>query len=242
MNAEDTTLRQALAVANAKAAAAERRLIESEARYTALQTEQHQLARDLQHHVRNMLAVVRAVAQRSAETSESVEDYAMHLDGRLAALARVQGAMTLNPRAKLDLHALISDELLSAQAQEGLQVALSGPPVLLQPQVAGTLGLVFHELTTNAVKFGALSHAEGRITVSWHVSADPWPNLVVTWREQGGPPVAASPRKGFGLGLLEDGLPYELKARADLRFEPAGLACTIILPLSERICAGAALP
>lgn len=226
----------------ARAADAERRLIEAEARTAALQAEQHQLARDLRHHVRNMLAVVRSVAQRSAETSESVGDYAMHLDGRLTALARVQGAMTLDPQAKLDLHALISDELLSFQAQEGLQVDLSGPPVLLQVQVASTLGLVFHELATNAVKFGALSHAEGRITVSWRLSADPWPNLVVAWREQGGPPVATPPRKGFGLRLLQDGLPYELKGRADLYFDPDGLACTIILPLSDRICAVTATP
>jgi len=240
LNDENALLLQSFEAATTRALDAERRLVEAEARCSAVEAEKEQLVRELQHQVRNMLAVVRSVAQRSSETSESVEEYAMHLDGRLTALARVQGAMVSNPRVKLDLHTLISDELLSFHAQEGMQIDLSGPPILLHPQAAGTLGLVFHELATNAVKFGALSHAEGRIAVSWRLSSDPWPNLVVTWREHDGPPVAAPARRGFGLGLIEEGLFYALKGRAALRFEPEGLCCTIVLPLSDRITAAEA--
>nr|WP_147025513.1 sensor histidine kinase [Methylobacterium oxalidis] len=217
MSTEDTDLRQRL---QAEAARAD----EAEARCT-----------ELQHQTRNLLAVIRSVARRSAETSESVEEYAMHLDGRLTALARAQGALSSDPRARLDLHSLISDELLSYHAKEGEQVSLSGPRILLQPGAAATLGLAFHELATNAIKFGALTRDEGRISVSWKHADEPEPHLVITWREQHGPSVTPPKRKGFGMALFERMLPYELKAHAKLSFEPEGLRCTIEVPLSDRV-------
>ncbi|WP_336489848.1 sensor histidine kinase [Methylobacterium nigriterrae] len=230
LNANHTDLHRELEAANARAAEAERRCV-------TLQNDKRQLVGELQHQVRNLLAVVRSVARRSGETSESVEAYRMHLDGRLTALARVHGAMVVDPHAKLDLHTLISDELLSYQAKEGEQVDLSGPRILLQPQAMSPLALAFHELATNAVKFGALTRDEGRISVSWQRSDGPEPRLVITWRERGGPPVSPSARKGFGLTLFERVLPYELQAQASLSFAPTGLSCTIELPLSERVVA-----
>jgi two-component system CheB/CheR fusion protein len=239
LNTEDTDLRQRLEEATARAAEAEARLAEANARCAELQDQQRELVGALQHQVRNMLTVVRSVAQRSAETSESVEEYAMHLDGRLAAIARVQSDMANEPRAKINLHSLASDELLFYHAKEGEQVEISGPRILLQPQAAGPLGLAFHELATNAIKFGALTRDEGRISVSWQQTEQPEPSLSITWREQGGPSVAPPARRGFGLTLFERMLPYELKAHATLSFEPEGLLCTIELPLSDRVVSGA---
>ncbi|WP_336490591.1 sensor histidine kinase [Methylobacterium nigriterrae] len=237
LDANDTDLRQRLQKATARADEAERQLADAERHCAALQDEKHQLVGELQHQVRNLLAVVRSVARRSGETSESVEDYAMYLDGRLTALARVHGAMVVDPRAKLGLHTLISDELLSYHAKEGEQVDLSGPRILLQPQAVSPLALAFHELATNAIKFGALTRQEGRINVSWQREDGPEPRLVMTWRERGGPPVSPPERRGFSLTLLERVLPYELQAEVSLDFAPTGLSCTIALPLTARIVA-----
>ncbi|WP_165937879.1 sensor histidine kinase [Methylobacterium segetis] len=226
LDSEDAHLRLSLDRANARAEAAETRLAEAEWRCA-----------ELQHQLHNMLAVVRSVARRSADTSESVEDYAMHLDGRLSALGRVQGAMAVDPHLRLDLHSLVSDELLSFHAKEGEQVQISGPQILLQARAAGTLGLAFNELATNTVKFGALMSPEGRITVSWHRIEGPEPRLVIDWTERGGPPVSAPARLGFGRTLFERVLPYELRAECALEFEPPGVRCRIDLPLTARIAA-----
>ncbi|WP_114949111.1 sensor histidine kinase [Microvirga calopogonii] len=125
------------------------------------------LLAELQHRVRNTLAVIRSIARQTAETSETVEDYALHFEGRLNALARVQAAVTRDPTAGIALGLLVSEELLSCAAQEGERFSMSGPDVCLRPKAAETLGLAIHELATNAVKYGALSTPRGHVTVAW---------------------------------------------------------------------------
>ncbi|WP_147023535.1 sensor histidine kinase, partial [Microvirga aerophila] len=192
---------------------------------------------ELQHRVRNTLSVIRSVTRRTAQTSKSVEDYAMHLDGRINAFARVQTAVARDPGAGLDLADLVADELLTYLAHEGEQVRIAGPTVRLKPKAAETFGLAVHELATNAVKHGALSVPQGRIRISWRVqngSDLPW--LVFEWKESGTPERAAKrKRRGFGTDLLERTLTYELKARTVQTFEPDGLRCMIELPMTERI-------
>jgi PAS domain S-box-containing protein len=195
---------------------------------------------ELQHRVRNTLAVIRSITRRTAETSHSVEDYAMHLDGRINAFARVQTAVARDPAAGLDLAALVTDELLTYAAHQGEQVRIAGPVVRLQPKAAETFGLAIHELATNAVKYGALSVPQGRIQISWqvHNGSDP-PRLVVEWKESGTPDrTSKRRRRGFGTDLLERTLTYELKAKTVQTFEPDGLRCTIELPMTKRIVMG----
>jgi two-component sensor histidine kinase len=181
---------------------------------------------------------VRSIARRTAETSDSIEDYAMHLDGRINAFARVQAAVTRDPTGGVDLAQIIGDELLSYAAREGEQARVSGPPIRLQPKAAETLGLAIHELVTNAVKHGAFSTPNGRIAVTWQVELDgEEPRLVFAWRESGLPKPAAPKRRGFA-DLLERTLAYELQAKTVQTFEPDGLRCTIELPLTERIALG----
>jgi two-component sensor histidine kinase len=183
--------------------------------------------------------VVRSIARRTAETSDSIEDYAMHLDGRINAFARVQAAVTRDPTGGVDLAQIIGDELLSYAAREGEQARVSGPPVRLQPKAAETLGLAIHELVTNAVKHGAFSTPNGRIAVTWRIETDgAGPRLVFAWRESGLPKPAAPKRRGFGTDLLERTLAYELQAKTVQAFESDGLRCTIELPLTERIALG----
>ncbi|WP_315974421.1 sensor histidine kinase [Microvirga sesbaniae] len=191
------------------------------------------LLAELQHRVRNTLAVIRSIARRTAVTSETAEDYAMHLDGRIDAFARVQAAVTRDPTAGLDLELLVAEGLLAFGAQEGERVAgITGPEVRLKPKAAETIALVIHELATNAVKYGALSTDQGRITVEWTITREEGgPRLVFRWIETGVRLSGETPRRrGFGTELIERTLAYELDGKASLEFTPDGLHCIISLP------------
>jgi two-component sensor histidine kinase len=109
---------------------------------------------------------------------------------------------------------------------------LDGPDVGLAPAEALALGLLFHELATNAAKYGALSDAAGCVSVSWSLAeSDAGPCLALEWVEQGGPPVTPPSRRGFGSRLIERSLKGELKGEAHLDFAPDGLRCRVELPL-----------
>ncbi|WP_342633930.1 sensor histidine kinase [Microvirga calopogonii] len=194
------------------------------------------LLAELQHRVRNTLWVIRSIIRRTAATSETAEDYAMHLDGRIDAFARVQAAVTRDPSAGLDLEILVAEGLLAFGAHEGERVTgITGPSVCLRPKAAGTIALVIHELATNAVKYGALSTDPGRITVEWSIDkSGDRPHLVFRWIETGVGLSGEKPsRRGFGTELIEQTLAYELEGNASLEFTPDGLHCIISLPVSE---------
>jgi len=201
--------------------------------------EQHQrlLLAELQHRVRNTLSVIRSIIRRTVQASESLDDLAMHLDGRIDAFSRVQAAVTRNPELGIDLAQLVADELLAYSAREGKQVQIEGPEIALRPKAAETMALAIHELATNAIKFGALSQPQGRVEVGWQADlAGEAPRLLFGWRESGVPVAAAAPeRRGFGTELFERTLPYELSAEVEQSFTPEGFSCTISLPLSERV-------
>ncbi len=203
-----------------------------------LQAHQERLLGELQHRVRNSLAVIRSIARRTAAASETVEDFSLHLDGRLASFARTQTAATRFPTLGLDLRMIVSDELLAHLAREGEQAHISGPVVRLQPKAAETLALAFHELATNAVKFGALSVPDGAIRLSWRIApdGDGLERLTILWDEsRPGPPLARPEHRGFGTELIAVSLKYELEAETALQFRPGGLLCTISLPPAKTI-------
>jgi PAS domain S-box-containing protein len=188
------------------------------------------LLAELQYRVRNILALVRFIARRSAEMSRTTEDYLMHFDGRIDAIARAQALVTRDPAKGVNLELLVSEELLAYRAQEGEQVEISGPNITLQPRAAETLGLAIHELATNALKYGALSRADGRITVNWQIIPDGAGHMLrFEWREAGGP-VLNAPHRGFGTELLEKALARALGARTELSFTDGRAACTIEVP------------
>ncbi|TPG60458.1 PAS domain-containing protein [Roseomonas nepalensis] len=199
---------------------------------------QHQrlLLAELQHRVRNTLSVIRSIIRRTVLASESLDDLAMHLDGRIDAFSRVQAAVTRNPERGIDLAQLVADELLAYSAREGKQVRIGGPAVALRPKAAETMALAIHELATNAVKFGALSTPQGRVEVEWRTDLSEAPRLLFDWRESGvTEPVRESERRGFGTELFDRTLPYELSAEVEHHLAPDGLRCTISLPLTERV-------
>lgn len=192
------------------------------------------LVSELQHRVRNILAVVRSLVARSAETSETVEDLADHLDGRIAAFARVQALLVRNPRAGVDLEGLVRDELLAQNADEE-KVRVSGPEITLPSKAAEVLTLAVHELATNAVKYGALSQAAGNLEIVWRLdeAGTPRQRLEFGWLETGVRVAGGAPRReGFGTNLLKRRLPYELAGNAVIEFRPGGLVCQIGFPFA----------
>lgn len=199
-----------------------------------LQAHTEILVAELQHRVRNILAVVRSIARRTGDTSVTVEDYAAHLQGRISSLARTQNVLTRTPGSGVNLEELVGDELLAHAVQED-QVTIGGPPVRLQGKAAETLGLALHELATNAVKYGALAVQAGGLSVTWKlVPSGEVARLCLEWRETGVPLAGPPERRGFGRELIERSVPYELGATAELEFLPDGVRCVIEMPLSER--------
>lgn len=194
------------------------------------------LVAELQHRVRNMLTVVRSMFASTAETSENVDDLVDHFVGRLDALARTQVIVTSSVDRTVDLQNLIREELLSVGIHDGPAVHIDGPDVSLSAKIGETLGLAFHELTTNALKYGALKVAGGRLNISWQVDVDQGgvPKLHLCWSEEGVPAISVNPsRQGFGRELIEEALPYRLGAETKLEFRSGGVRWSISLPLEK---------
>lgn len=194
------------------------------------------LTAELQHRVKNILAVVRSIASRTLENTDDLEDFSAHFDGRLRALARTQNVLTRTVTGRIDLGELVSEELLSHGAQEESQIEIDGPEIGLRDRAAEIFALALHELATNAVKYGALAQPRGHIAVTWRVThAAGRGRLSLEWRETGVPAIDPAPaRRGFGRDLIERGLPYELGAATAMEFLPGGVRCTIDLPLDAQ--------
>jgi two-component sensor histidine kinase len=190
---------------------------------------------ELQHRVRNVLALVRSIIRRSSYTGASAEDFSSHLEARVSALARTQGSLAVDGRVGSDLEDLIRAEF-AANAVRDSQFSISGAALRLSARGTETMALTLHELTINALKFGALTESTGQISIDW--SIDPKstpPRLHWRWCESGVGSAAPAPqRRGFGQELIERVLPYELGARTGLTFAPGGVRCEIDLPLNER--------
>lgn len=190
---------------------------------------------ELQHRVRNTMAIIQSILARTAEGATSVEDFAELLSGRLLTLARLQALLTRAANAGVPI-ATIMEEELAAQAPGPHQFEASGPNVILSPKAAETMTLAVHELTTNALKHGAFSSGEGKVTASWKVMdrrGGPW--LIFDWRESGVRPAGErkARRMGFGSELIESRIPYELGGNGSLTIEADGARCHLEFPLAE---------
>ena len=197
-----------------------------------LQERQSVLLHELQHRVRNTLAVVRAIASRTGDTSDSVEEFTAHLEGRLNALGRTQMVLTRSSRHGVDLESMVREELLAQAASDG-QIEVGGPEIRLSAKAAEVLTLAVHELATNAIKYGALSESSGRIAVQWsshEEDGEQWLRLL--WTESGVRVATAAPRReGMGTELVTARVPYELGGRGSLDLRPGGVRAEIAFPL-----------
>lgn len=201
---------------------------------------QRLLMAELDHRVKNTLATVQSVVLQTLRPSAEAEA----LTGRLAALAKAHGLLAQSRWRGARLRALLQEELQPYRKHAGeSRVRLAGPDLLLPPKMAQSLGLVVHELTTNAAKYGALSVPTGRIEVSWDVQRDGAARLRLVWRELGGPRIDGPPgRSGFGSRLIERSLAYDLDGEAEIEFRPEGLHCRIEMPLDPTVLSPTAPP
>lgn len=205
-----------------------------------LHKRQEVLVAELQHRTRNLMGVVRSIAENTARTSKDLADFNSRFNDRLEALARVQGLLSrLKEHDRVTFDDLIQGEL-GAMDGAADRVMLDGPSgIRLRSSTVQTLAMALHELATNAIKYGALSQTAGKLSVRWshrnHGKEEhPW--LDIVWRESGVtmPPAQHSPAgSGQGRELIERALPYQLKAKTSYSLEPDGVLCTISIPVSN---------
>ena len=189
------------------------------------------LTKELDHRVKNNLAIVQALVQQTLRNATDLDEARQVVLDRLSALAKAHDLLARNAWLEGDLRATIAAAVQLQTADS--RVALDGPDVSLSPGQVMAVSLAMHELTTNAIKYGALSNDEGRIEVSWQVTAETPGELVLHWKEIGGPPVKNPSRRGFGSRLLEKMTASE-GGSAERIFDASGVLCTFRLPLRER--------
>jgi two-component sensor histidine kinase len=188
---------------------------------------QQLLLNELNHRVKNNLATVQSMAAQTARRSTDLPMFIADFEGRLVALARTHDVLTKRAWTGAD----VSEILAAALAPHSNRVRLSGPDVELDANQSLALGLVSHELATNAAKYGALSSAGGEVSVSWKLD-DPR-TLAIVWTESGGPEVRPPERRGFGTRLIEKLVGGDLRGQLKMDFAPGGLVATLTVGLSE---------
>ncbi|MGY2050979.1 sensor histidine kinase [Methylobacterium sp. JK268] len=192
------------------------------------------LLHELNHRVKNTLATVQSIAMQSLRRLRGHEAEAARdaFAARLIALARAHDVLTRESWEGADLAEVVAGAVAPLDGPQGrhARFAVAGPPLRLPPRMALSVAMALHELGTNAVKYGALSTAEGRVSIRWSVADDA---LTLVWRESDGPPVTPPERKGFGSRLIGQSLARELAGAVTLDYAPTGVVCTIEAPLGE---------
>jgi PAS domain S-box-containing protein len=189
---------------------------------------------ELNHRVKNTLATVQSLASQTARSAPTPGAFNEGFEGRLIALSKAHDQLTAHHWENADLRMLLSGSLAPYAGAGPQRVVLRGEDIVLRPRAVLTLAMAFHELTTNAAKYGALSVPGGTIEIRWQAvggDAGGRPALRIDWIEQGGPPVVKPERRGFGSKLIEGSIAAEHGGSAELAFEPTGLHCEIIIPL-----------
>ena len=196
---------------------------------------QRLLLAELDHRVKNTLANVQAIAMQTLSATADPASFVESFNGRIRALGRAHTLLTRSSWQGADLATLIKDQLTVDVGDVDNRVSCVGPQVQLEPQTALHLGLVLHELGTNARKHGSLSQPRGNLATVWSITTDgELPELRLRWVESNGPLVVAPAKRGFGSILIERSLQHALGGDARLDFAPSGVICEIRLPLTKR--------
>lgn len=198
----------------------------------ALAAERQRLMIDeLNHRVKNTLATVQSIAMQTARSHADPKTFAESFQARLMSLSHTHDLLTRSHWEGAELREVLEHE---TTAHGAARVSLNGPALALAPSQALALGMILHELATNAAKYGALSAPGGRVLVDWTLADQRNRRLSLTWRETGGPPVAPPARRGFGSRLIERSVRHDLAGEAELRYEPGGLVAEFSIPLDGR--------
>jgi PAS domain S-box-containing protein len=216
------------------------RVVQDVTERKAAESRQKLLIDELNHRVKNTLATVQSLASQSARGATTPEVFRERFEGRLMALSKAHNQLTLHHWESAELRELLSASL-APYGDASQRVVLRGEDVVLRPRAVLTLAMAFHELTTNAVKYGALSAPGGSVEIRWQpvqMHNGGKTGLRIEWEEKGGPPVLAPERRGFGTTLIERGVAGDLDGRAALAFAPDGVRCIIEIPLDSAAVGG----
>ena len=186
--------------------------------------------RELNHRVRNMLALIGSFISQSKESSHNMEDFVTKLETRLLALSETQKLLTEYDWEQVNIQELFEHALLPYHEFLGNRLSLKGNEISLSPPLASLLALILNELASNASKYGALSNAKGKVALTWQFDSG---NLSINWKESDGPKVEKPSRQGFGTTLISEGLYYEFNAKCSLEFYPEGIEANFIIPVED---------
>jgi PAS domain S-box-containing protein len=196
------------------------------------------LAREVDHRAKNLLAVAQSVVRLSH--ADSVTNLKKTISGRVQALGRAHSLLAASRWEGADLKTLLCDEITPFTGKVSERIDIGGPEALLRPTAAQVLGMVFHELTTNAVKYGSLSDPNGRLRVEWTIRREAREaKLMLRWEEIGGPPVAEPQKLGFGSTVITSSIESQLEGEVNLRWLPGGLVCEVSIPATDFVISGA---
>jgi light-regulated signal transduction histidine kinase (bacteriophytochrome) len=186
------------------------------------------LVAELNHRVKNVLAVIRSLVRQSVQGAKSIETFTADLQQRIHALSLAHDQLTQAHWKAAPLHTLIEAEARAWTQDADKRLTLCGVPVMIEARGYQTLALVLHEMMTNAAKHGALSAKTGHVTIAWHVTEDG--NLVIDWTEADGPEVLPPARRGFGSIVVEQSIPFELKGEASIDYRQDGVRARFLIP------------
>ena len=190
------------------------------------------IMRELDHRVKNVLAIILSVAQTTGKQAATVDEFVSSFSQRLHAMARTHSLLADARWQGASLRQLVEDEL--AHSIVDGHVEIEGPDVAVSPSSAQGLSMALHELSTNALKYGALSVEGGKVVIGWRVSSEgDQPKLEFDWVESGGPVVKQPENRGFGSTVIERILRTQLLAQSEIRYEPAGLEVHCRFPMSR---------
>lgn len=193
--------------------------------------QQTMLVAELNHRVKNILAIVQSVAGQTLRTSPSLPAFNKAFSGRIQAVSIAHDILTQTRWIGIGFSELLATVLAPYGVSDG-RIRAEGPPVLLEARLVLPLSMVLHELATNASKYGALSQSSGHVAISWRTFED-GARLELTWCERGGPPVQPSGTRGFGTTLIDRVVKFDLDGDAALAFELDGVRCVLSFALSS---------
>ncbi|MEM5585816.1 CHASE domain-containing protein [Roseibium sp. AS2] len=192
------------------------------------------MLQEMKHRIKNSIARILAIARQTAGASQDLEAFSESFGARLQAMANAQDLLTRSHWAKADLRALLLQELQQVFGDGAGNVRLEGPAVQLDETGTHALGLVFHELATNAMKYSEVFNDGGCFEVTWRTEVGPdGARLELDWREETGREVAAPQTFGFGSRLIEALIGGEMSGRFDRQFNASGVAVSISVPLKR---------
>ena len=189
--------------------------------------QQQLLIAELNHRVRNILALIRALMAQTKREGGTIDEVVDTLESRVKALANAHDLLTADNWVPASFREILKIEFAAYLSKGSDRVRLSGPEVSIKPQAVPIVALVLHEMATNAAKYGALSDS-GSVNIDWSVDGDG--HLHFTWKEMGGPMVEPPSRKGFGTTVITSSIPHELGGEAEVNYKPSGLQAQFCIP------------